>query len=135
LRRRLQKDVPLHTLPYLLDFLWSWRRLGDENGPRLYVERHTAAQDEFLAVMRGLRSWMYTDKAAYRPINRADTQPFLDGEAARKRLEIIATQGGDSAELAQELLQDMRIGDSNYQDGQETFFADGDEKRYSPSVS
>lgn len=128
LLQRLQTDVPLDSLPYLLDFLWSWRRLDDENGPRLYVERHIAAQDEFLAVMRGLRSWMYSDKA-YRPINRPDTEPFLDGDAARLRLQTIAGKGGEAAELARELLQDMRIGDSNYREGQETFFADGSEKR------
>ena len=131
LLQRLQTDVPLDTLPYLLDFLWSWRRLGDENGPRLYVERHTTAQDDFLVVMKGLRSWMYSDKA-YRPINRPDTEPFLDGDAARLRLEMIASNGGEAAELARELLDDMRIGDSNYREGQETFYADGNEKRYSP---
>jgi hypothetical protein len=132
LLQRLQTDVPLDTLPYLLDFLWSWRRLGDENGPRLYADRHTVAQDEFLAVMMGLRSWPYSDKA-YRPINRPDTEPFLDGDAARQRLELIAGNGGAGAELASELLQDMRIGDSNYREGQETFFADGSDKRYSPT--
>ncbi len=131
LLQRLQSDVPLDALPYLLDFLWSWRRLGDEAGPRLYVERHIAAQDDFLAVMKGLRSWMYSDKA-YRPINRPDTEPFLDVDAARRRLEMIAGKGGEAAEIARELLEDMRIGDSNYREGQETFFADGKDKKYSP---
>jgi hypothetical protein len=45
---------------------------------------------------------------------------------------MIAGNGGKAAELASELLQDMRIGDSNYRDGHETFFADGSGERYSP---
>ena len=130
---RLRADVSLETLPYLLDFLWSWHRLGDEEGPRLYVERHIVSDDEFLAVMYGLRSWMFANDRAFRPINAPDTRPFIDRELARSRLQRIESEAGSSAKLATSLLEDMRIGDQNYREDQETFFSEGKEKRYSPS--
>jgi len=122
---RLKMDVPLYELPYLLDFLWSWRRLGDEEGPRLYVQRHMVSDGEFLDVMRGLRSWMSTADRAFRPINEPDTAPFIDREQARSRLRRIANEGGSSAELANTLLGDMQVGDENYRPNQETFFSPG----------
>jgi len=129
---RLNSDTPLESLPYLLEFLWSWRRLGDEDGPRLYVEHHIVSDEEFLAVMKGLRSWMFTADQAFRPINEPDTRPFIDREQARSRLQRIAREGGSSAELASKLLEDMRVGDKHYRVNQETFFSDGSEKGYSP---
>ena len=130
---RLQQDVVLDSLPFLLDFLWSWYRLGDEDGPRRYIERHTISDDEFLKVMSGLRSWMWTSEQAFRPINNPDTKPFIDREMARSRLQQIAGRSESRADLARDLLEDMRVGDSNYRDGQDTFFNEGSEQRFSPS--
>ena len=129
---RLHADDHLEALPYLLEFLWSWRRLGDEDGPRLYVERHIVSDEEFLVVMGGLRSWMFTADQAFRPINEPDTKPFIDRETARSRLQRIAGEGGSAGELANRLLEDMRMGDENYREDQETFFNEGKEQRYSP---
>jgi hypothetical protein len=126
--------VPLDSIPHLLDFLWSWKRLGDEDGPKEYVERNSKTDDDFISVMRGLRGVMAASGRVFRPITPPETEPFLDREAARSRLKQMAERDGTHSADALELLGDMRIGDEHFRPRQETFFAGGAPKTtYDPS--
>lgn len=101
----------LMQLPKLSAFLFGWRDICGEDGPRKWIQQATIEDIGFLKVLNSLRSWAMSDHVYY-PLHRSSVEAFLDLNNVTQRLEALAS--GEHRVMAEALQEALRQGSDQY---------------------
>lgn len=93
------KDCILN-MPDVAGYLYGWRDILGEEGPRSWVAQTSESDSGFLGILNHLRTWAVSDHVYY-PLHRTSISTFFNLEAAIARLQSL--RGSEHDEHAGEL--------------------------------
>ena len=76
-----------------LNLLFAWYQGGDEIGPRTLLGQASAADEDFLSVLDGLAVEVSSSNGNYRKLSKENLRYFLDYDATKQRVELLAKKG------------------------------------------
>jgi hypothetical protein len=103
----------IERVPELLSFLYRWAEIAGREAPQERTRERTQSVGKFLPIINGLRGWMASEKIYY-PLNRRDSERFMDCDGVIRRLRVIAEDGAGSLDdrgKAKDLLEAAAIGE------------------------
>src|SRR3546814_9950061 len=77
--------------------------LGNKDAPHALIVRHETDDKDFLRILEALQSEIGTSKGRFNVLQRGLVTDFLDFDAARRRVELLATGGTEFSDLARRL--------------------------------
>lgn len=78
--------------PAPLQMLYCWLQLGDVERLKAFMNEATSSDEAFIRTLNGMRNWVSSSsKGVYFPVSVHNIRPFLDADAAKARLEQLAS--------------------------------------------
>ncbi len=103
-------------VPNFLQLLFTWGQSDTMDAPRRWLEPHIKSDEGLVRALESMSSWVAINDRVHFQLTRQNIEPFLDYEAARKRIDAIADdvdKPADLRERALKLKQKFEIGDDN----------------------
>jgi hypothetical protein len=117
--RRYREMPPqnLMKVPDLLNLLYAWKQGSGTDEARDWVSARISTDEDLLTFLSSVRSWAASSTIGiYYPLKRRDLEPFLDFDAALRRVDVIARDTAAPVEqrrLAADLRNAFVQGDSS----------------------
>jgi hypothetical protein len=82
----------LMNVPDLLNVLYAWRQGGNVEEPKNWVAARIETDKGLIAFLSRVRGWVAVNNTVMYPLKRRDLENFLDFDAAKRRVQELASQ-------------------------------------------
>jgi hypothetical protein len=101
LRRRYRDpdEEGMRTAPNLLDILFAWNQMGEEQAARDWVDAYTRSDAGFIDALERMLNWSNINGTVVYRLLRRNLDPFLSFDAARERCDALVNVAGTPINL------------------------------------